>query len=297
MPFKPLVSVIIPCFNREDYITETIQSVLDQSYPHIELIVVDDGCTDGSRGILEKFGDKINLLEHPGRVNKGQSAAINVGLRAAAGEYIAILDSDDLFYPAKIEKQVAYLATHSNVGAVYSNGMNIKADDSPMYTLYTDGEQPIIGPEPVLECCAYNLPSNTLVRKSVFDKAGFLDESLRCAQDHDMAIRLAEVAPVGYINEVLWAYRRHDASVSHTRTMERWENGFKILDAAAKRYPYPLKTRLRRRAVLHFRLGQCLLQRKSFIRGAYHFFVSGCCDPLRSLGVLFGKENVSNPQS
>ena len=292
-----LVSVIIPCFNHEDYISETINSVLDQSYSNIELIVVDDGCTDGSRAILENYGSTISLLEHSGRVNKGQSAAINISLKSASGEFIAILDSDDLFCPTKIEKQVAYLTNHPDVGAVYSNGMNIKADGTPMYTLYPEGKQPIIGPDPVLENCAYNLPSNTLVRKSVFDKAGFLDESLRSAQDHDMAIRVAEVAPVGYINEVLWAYRRHDASISHTRTLERWINGFKILDAAVKRYPYPLKTRLRRRAVLHFRLGQCLLQQKSYIKGSYHLFAAGICDPLRSFGVLLGKENVSTPQS
>ena len=85
----------------------------------------------------------------------------------------------------------------------------------------------------------------------------FLNETLRSAQDHDMAIRLAEHGKIGYINEVLWKYRRHGGSISRNRTLERWQNGFRILRSACTRYPYPMKTRLSRRAVLHFRLSQC----------------------------------------
>lgn len=294
---NPQVSVIIPCYNRAAYISATIESVLNQTYQNIELIAIDDGCTDGTRSILEGYGQNLLLLEHSGRINKGQSASINLGLKHYKGEFVSILDSDDLFYPNKIASQVAFLNAHPEMGIVYSNGMNINAKGENLYTLYPPGERPAIGPEPVLEYCAYNLPSNALVRKRCYDKAGLLNESLRCAQDHDMAIRLAEVAPVGYIDEVLWAYRRHNDSISHTRTMERWQNGFKILDAAIKRYPYPLKTRLRRRAVLHFRLGQCFLQERSRFKGWGHMLLAGLCDPKRGLCVLLKQENISIPQS
>jgi len=297
MQVEPLVSVIIPCFNRENYIAETVDSVLDQTYGNIELFVIDDGCTDNSRNILNSYLDQLVVLEHPGRVNRGQSAGINLGLSHCEGAYVAILDSDDLFYPGKIERQVAYLQEYSEIGTVYTNGMNIDADGVAKYTVYSPGERSIIGPEPVLESSAYNLPSNALVRKQVFDKAGFLDESLRSAQDHDMAIRLAEIAPVGYIDEILWAYRRHNESISHTKTIERWQNGFKILASASKRYNYPLKTRLRRRAVLHFRLGQCFIEKKKLLYGGFHLICSVFLDPLRALRVLFGIENYSPPKS
>jgi len=297
MSHEPLVSIIIPCFNREKYISETVESVFSQTYRNIELLVVDDGCTDNSREVLEGYAGRLTVLEHPGRVNKGQSAGINLGLENSQGEYIAILDSDDLFYPEKIAKQVEYLECNPGIGTVYANGMNINASGEGLYTLYPPGDRPVIGPEPVLDRCAFNLPSNALVRKKVFDKAGYLDESLRSAQDHDMAIRLAEVAPVGYVDDVLWAYRRHEESISHTKTMERWRNGFRILHAASSRYPYPLRIRLRRRAVLHFRLGQCFRRDHQLLKSIYHFVCAGLCDPLRGVRVVSGKENMSSPNS
>ncbi len=291
------VSVVIPCYNRADYIAETVESVLNQTYQNIELIIVDDGCTDNSREILEQYKDHITILEHPGRVNKGQSAAINLGLSHATGNYIAILDSDDLFKPEKIAAQVRYLEDNPNVGTVYANGMNITAEGKPTYMLYPEGDKAIIGPEPVLEHCAFNLPSNALVRKSVFVHAGFFDETLRTAQDHDMAIRIAEVAPVGYINQCLWSYRRHGNSISKTRTMERWQNGFKILEAARQRYPYSQTTIKRRLAVLHFRLGQCRFQEKKYLAGLINFIKSAVYDPLRAIRVMLKIEKISSPNS
>ena len=297
MQNQPLVSVIIPCFNREDYIRETVDSVLNQTYSNIELVVVDDGSADSSFSILESYGDRIKLLHHSGHQNKGQAAAINVGLRVVAGEFVAILDSDDLFMKEKIEKQVDYLVGHPSIGIVYSNGMNISGDGRDLYPLYRPGARPVIGPEPVLEHSAFNLPSNSLVRKSVFDEAGFLVESFRTAQDHDMAVRLAEVAPVGYLDEILWSYRRHGASVSNHRTLERWRNGFIILDNASARFPYSLGVRKRRRATLHFRVGQCLLKERKLPSALAHFILAGVWDPMRGLRVVFGVEEVSAPNS
>ncbi len=294
---NPLVSVIIPVYNRADLIRETIESVLKQTYQNIEIIVVDDGSTDNSIEILNEFSKKIKLFQHPGKINKGQAAAINLGLKMAKGSYIAILDSDDLFYPLKIEKQVEYLNSHLEKGIVYSNGMNIDFEGSPLYTLYPAGDRPPIGPEAVLENCAFNLPSNALVRKNVFDQVGFLNESLRSAQDHEMAIRLAEISDIGYIDDILWGYRRHGNSISHTRTTERWKNGFRILSEATQRYPYPVKTRLRRKAVLHFRLGQCYIGQKKIFTAFFHFACAAFWDPQRSLKVLFKKERISNANS
>jgi glycosyltransferase involved in cell wall biosynthesis len=292
----PIVSVIIPCFNREEYIATTIDSVLSQTWPNIELIVVDDGCIDGSRAILESYGNRIIIYEHAGRTNKGQSAAINLGLGNCRGKYIAILDSDDLFAPEKIEKQVKYLEDNPEIGMVYANGKAIDENGKELFSLHSKGHQPPSGPESVLENCTFNLPSNSLVCRSVYDNAGLFDETLRSAQDHDMAIRICEVAKVGYIDEYLWFYRRHAGSISHTKIKERWRNGFRILDAACKRYPYPGRTRNRRRAVLNFRLGQCYMEEKSFIRAGIYFLKAGLLDPLRSLDVMRGRESVSNPR-
>ena len=292
----PLVSVIIPCYNRAQFITATVESVFAQSWPEIELIVVDDGCTDGSRAILENYGNRLKLMEHTGRGNKGQSASINLGLRICGGEYVAILDSDDLFGPEKIEKQVRFLEDNAEIGLVYANGKAIDENGKELYPILYRGHKPPEGPETVLENCTFNLPSNSMVRRTVFEKAGFFDETLRSAQDHDMAIRISEIAKIGYLDEYLWLYRRHGGSISHTKIKERWKNGFRILDAACKRYPYPRKTVNRRKAVLNFRLGQCFLEEKNFFMAMFHFLKAGLLDPLRSLAVIRGRESVSSPR-
>lgn len=295
--FLPLVSVIVPCFDRERYIATTIQSVLDQTWPNIELIVVDDGCTDGSRSVVEAFGSKLKILEHPGRINLGQAAAINLGLSQCRGEYIAILDSDDLFLPKKLEKQIRFLEDNPACGLVYCNGMFIDAEGKELYPRYGEGHGPPNDPGQVLLDCCFNVPSNALVRRVLYERTGLLDETLRAAQDHDLAIRLAEAAPVGYLPDILWCYRRHGGSISATRAKLRWRNGFYILKAAGKRYPYPASILRKRRALLHFRMGQCSLQEHNVFMAICHLALAGLLDPMRALGVLLGQERVSSPNS
>src|SRR5690606_15050779 len=125
------------------YIEETILSVLQQDYADIELIVIDDGSTDGGDLIVEKIAatKQLTLLRHPGNVNKGQSAALNLGLARATGEFIAILDSDDLYVEGKIAKQVAFLNENPTVGLVYGNGKAIDADGKVIYEINYDSRE------------------------------------------------------------------------------------------------------------------------------------------------------------
>jgi glycosyltransferase involved in cell wall biosynthesis len=131
------VSVLIPLYNRASYILETINSVLEQDYPDIELIVIDDGSTDGGDLLVEQFAERgeLKLLRHPGRINKGQAAALNLGLTVATGEFIAVLDSDDLYVPGKISKQVTFFKQNPNVGLVYGNGKGIDAAGKVIYDI------------------------------------------------------------------------------------------------------------------------------------------------------------------
>lgn len=297
MPRKisPKVTVIIPCYNREDFIVQTVESVLDQTYPNIELIVVDDGCTDSSRQILEGYDKRIILLNHPGRANKGQSAAINLGLRKASGEYVAILDSDDLFAFEKIEKQVAFLECHPEVGLVYSNGHAIDEKGERLYRFYRPSHDEPSDPNRVLLDCYFLMPNNSLVRRKVLEEAGEFDESLRSGQDHDMAIRISEVARLAFFDEDLFYYRRHPNSISFKNAKLRWKNGFRILRKAIGRYPYRWSTIRRRSAVLCFRLGQCFLEERRYVAAGGNFLAAGLLDPFRSLKVLAGRERAGSP--
>lgn len=291
----PVVSVIIPCYNRDAYIKKTINSVIVQTYPHIEILCVDDGSTDRTREILETYKDKIQILEHPERKNKGQSAAINLGLKYSHGEYIAILDSDDLFFPEKIEKQVSFLAKHKEFGLVYSDGYNINAAGEILYNIFPENHIEDNSPVRMLMECHFNLPSNSLVRKSVFDKAGFFDESMRSAQDHDMAIRIMEITQAAYLNMPLWCYRRHSESQSGKHALRRWYTGLRILRNACRRYDYGINIKRKRLAVLYFRIGQCNFEQRAFLKAFYYMCLSGIFDPGRALKVITLKEKITSP--
>jgi glycosyltransferase involved in cell wall biosynthesis len=286
----PRVSVIIPCYNRERFIRETVDSALSQTYPNIEVVIIDDGCTDGSRMILEGYKKRIRILQHISRANKGQSASINLAIQLTDSEYIAILDSDDMWFPKKIEVQVKALENNRDIGLVYANGFAIDEHRNKLYQLFQQGHIEINNPDRVLLECYFHVPSNALVRRTAFSLAGEFDESMRSAQDHDMAIRLAEVTKLAYIEEPLWYYRRHSNTQSWKHSKRRWKTGFKILKKARKRHHYHSNIFLKRLAVLNFRLGQCLIEERRYTSAAIRFLVAGMLDPLRAMRVLLGKE-------
>lgn len=290
-----LVSVLIPLFNRAQYIEETIQSVLSQDYPRIELIVIDDGSTDGGDLLVQTLVDqeKLCLLRHPDNVNKGQAAALNLGLSAARGEYIAVLDSDDLYVEGKIAKQVAFLQQHPEIGLVYGNGKGIDAAGKVIYDINYDNQPEPSDPNAVLLDCYFLLPQNSLVRASVYQQAGNFDERLRSGQDHDMLIRLAEKTKIAHQSIDSFRYRRHGDSISAKGTETRWRCGLLILEKAAQRYPYKRSTLRKRRAVVNFRLAQALLQKKqNWFEITWRMLLAGLLDPLRALAVLAGREKV-----
>lgn len=287
-----VVSVIIPAYNRSAYIDQTVQSVLEQTYPQVELIVVDDGSTDGTYEQLQAYGNRIRLLSHENRQNKGQSAALNLGLQAASGDYIAILDSDDYWAPDKLERQVACLQANPDIGLVYCNGYHVDAGGRVLYPFHPEGHTEPNDPNQLLLDCYMLLPQSSLVRAAVFRQAGLFDESLRAAQDHDMLIRIAELTTFAYQPEYGFYYRRHGASISQNGLEKRWRNGFVILDKARRRYPYTGKTIRGRRAVLNFRLGQVYWREGKWLRSLPYLLASAALDPARALGVVLGRESI-----
>ncbi len=289
---QPKVTVIIPCYNRDKFIRETVDSVLSQTYPNIEIVVIDDGSTDNSRKVLEGYGSRIKILEHPGGINKGQSAAINLAMCSTESEYVAVLDSDDVWMPERIRRQVEFLENNPDFGLVYVDGFAIDENGKILYKLMPPGHVEENRPEKVLLNCYFH-PLSTLVRRSVYKLAGGFDETMRSSQDHDMAIRLAEVAKMAYIDEPLWYYRRHQVSLSQNHARRRWETGFRILDNACRRRHYGWDIRRRRLAVLYFRLGQCLLEERRIVQSGLYFLMAGLLDPLRAINVLMGKETCS----
>ena len=210
----PSVSVIIPTYNRAHLVGRAIRSVLDQTFQDFELIVIDDGSIDDTEAIVLDFQDpRIHYLRH--EVNRGGSAARNTGIRAARGEYVAFLDSDDEWLSEKLELQLNIIETNphnlDNLGVVITGEQ-------------AETDWPRISGIP--DCHGYVYPQvfqkrtqgqiTALVRKDVFTKSGLYDETLPASQDWDMMIRLAAVCEFDIVKEPL--YRVHRAPGNHVRT-------------------------------------------------------------------------------
>ncbi|MAO25611.1 MAG: glycosyl transferase [Roseovarius sp.] len=291
---QPLVTVLTPAYNRAGFIAEAVESVLNQSYGNIEYIVVDDGSSDGTFEILQEYeaAGKLTLLTHKNHSNRGQSAALNVGLRAANGRYLVILDSDDLLHPEKLSRQVEFLENNTEVGMVYGQAMATSEDGRELFPIPGDGHVEPGDPNRLLLDCYMALPGGAMVRKSVYDQVGFFEEGFRASQDHDMAVRIAEAAPFAFMKGTVFYYRKHEASISNQGLERRWQTGFEILRRAAARYPYRRSTIRKRRALLNFRIGQVYWQQKRYSTAILHLLKAGLGDPIRAMSVVFGAEKA-----
>ena len=185
---KPKVSVIIPTYNRSNVLPRAIDSVLNQKYDHVEIIVVDDGSDDNTSEIINKYRKSIEYIQF--KKNRGANAARNAGIKYSTGEYIAFLDSDDELPPDNISEKVQVLEKSSkSIGGVFTPHKTYKNDQLWM-TGKCDKEEVDI--ETLRHSNVVGGFSCVAVRRSVFDDIGFLDESLPSSQDYDFYIRLTQ---------------------------------------------------------------------------------------------------------
>jgi GT2 family glycosyltransferase len=195
---SPLVTVIIPTFNRWPSVGAAIGSVFDQSYDDFELIVVDDGSTDGTASELAKFGSRLRLLNQP---NRGVSSARNLGAREARGRYLAFLDSDDLWRPKKLAIQTDFMERDPKIQICQTeeiwmrNGMRVNPKArhrKPSGDIFA----------PSLELCLIS-PSAVMLRRELFNQAGGFDERFPVCEDYELWLRIAVKHPVPLIAEPL----------------------------------------------------------------------------------------------
>lgn len=191
-----LVSVILPTYNRAWTLKEAVDSVLDQDYPHIELIVIDDGSTDTTQDLLAPYGDRIRVLT---QANRGVSAARNAGIRSAGGSLIALLDSDDAWDKRKISCQVDFFKAHPGAMICQTeeiwirNGKRVnpkKRHQKPSGMIF----------EASLPLCLVS-PSAVMMRKDLFDRIGYFNEDFTVCEDYDLWLRVGAVLPVFLIDK------------------------------------------------------------------------------------------------
>jgi glycosyltransferase involved in cell wall biosynthesis len=195
---KPLVSVIIPTFNRAWCLAEAVDSVLAQEFGDFELIVVDDGSTDGTFSLLAGYGDAIRVLR---RENQGVSAARNAGIAAARGVLIAFLDSDDLWLPGKLRHQVAFFASHPEALICQTEELWVRNGRRVNPGKRHRKRSGMIF-EASLDLCLVS-PSAVMVRRELFERVGLFDERLPACEDYDLWLRVSCRIPVHLIETPL----------------------------------------------------------------------------------------------
>ncbi|NMG08966.1 glycosyltransferase [Brasilonema sp. UFV-L1] len=209
----PKVSVIIPAYNAIAYLKEAVESVLKQTFTDFEILIVDDGSSDGTVEWVSQIKDpRVRLISQQ---NQGSSGARNTGITAASGEYIALLDADDIWEPTKLEKQVRHLEENPSVGLVDTWTVLINQQGKStgrVVVSHAEGDdvwKQLVQFKTVCAC-----DSTPLIRRSCFETVGLFNRELPFLEDLDMWIRLAARYRFAVIKEVLVRYRQHPGSKS-----------------------------------------------------------------------------------
>jgi glycosyltransferase involved in cell wall biosynthesis len=232
------VSVVIPAYNVAGYLTATLRSLTLQTDQNFEVLIVDDGSTDATAKIAHGFTanyENFHLLRKP---NGGLSSARNFGINAAKGDYVALLDGDDLYRPEKIARHAAVLDSNPQVGVVYSASQAMR-DDGGRIWFSLSGKPILRDPLAALLCKNFvGHGSNAMFRRSLVDQVGGFDETLASVEDLDFWLRIAELGNWKFHRDakVLCDYRVRPTGLSYnTAVMQHTHE--RVIQAAAQRNP------------------------------------------------------------
>lgn len=237
----PKISVALSVYNGETYLDEAIQSVLAQTFINFELILIDDGSTDGTLKILENYAKKDTRCRVFSYVNKGLTVSANHGVDLARADIICRMDADDVCMPERLQKQFDYLNEHPECVAVGSSALLIDPEGMPIVTwAYPTTHEEIdrlnlLGS--VGSCICH--PSSA-VRKSSMLAIGAYRAEVEYALDYDLFLRLGEVGKLANLPEMLLKYRQHPASIGHAKRKEQLLASHKALKETFQRRGLPL---------------------------------------------------------
>ena len=233
---KPRVSVIIPVYNGECYFARTIESVLAQTYSAMEIVVVDDGSRDSSQDVVARYLNHTNV-RLIAQENAGVAAARNTGIRVAAGEYIALVDQDDLWLTDKLARQVEYLDEHPEIALVHSKihfideaGERIP-DPDWAWVAPTFGQvlPELVKRNSICTC-------TVLMRKRALEQAGLFRQELAPADDWDLWLRVAAGHPIGFVDAVTACYRVHQGNESRN-LLKMQEAEIRVVETFIREHP------------------------------------------------------------
>ncbi|MEM6400593.1 MAG: glycosyltransferase family A protein [Cyanobacteria bacterium P01_D01_bin.116] len=241
----PKVTVVVPAYNVSKYIQEALASLEKQTFSDFEVLIVDDGSTDDTAAVVENFCQRDSRFKLLQKSNGGLSSARNYGIRHAQGEYIALLDGDDVYHQDKLATHVARLYSQADVGLVYSASRAIRDDGKP--TFITLSGKPI-HPNPLLALLCKNFighGSNAVFRRCLIEEIGGFNESLRSWEDVDLWLRIAATQKWHFYREkrILCYYRVRPSGLSFN-IVQMQACGEQVLKDASQRSPELVKPML-----------------------------------------------------
>jgi glycosyltransferase involved in cell wall biosynthesis len=229
----PSISVCMPVYNAERYVAEAVESILDQTLGDFEFLIVDDGSTDGSRRILERYAARDPRIRLTSRPNTGLVGALNEMLAAAGCEFIARMDSDDAALPDRFERQVAYLRAHPEVVALGTRVLLVDPEGAPLREMFELQAHEEIDGAYIAGEMAICHPT-VMARAEAMRRVGGYRPEHFPAEDVDLWLRLAEIGRLANLPESLLKYRQHFRSIGNAQRI-RQEGAIRIAIADARR--------------------------------------------------------------
>jgi glycosyltransferase involved in cell wall biosynthesis len=203
-----LISVIVPAYNSASYIFETLESVRTQEYGNMEVLVIDDGSTDGQKELIDQFCKLDSRFHYYYQDNRGVSTARNLGFEKSTGEYVAFLDADDVWLPDNLLVKLQKFET-GDFGLVHSDGAVINERSVLTGELLQGNEGELLNAMLAWQTTQVPGPSSILVKRDVLSRVGLFDEALSTSADQDFFIRIASLYAIGRVARVTWRYRIH----------------------------------------------------------------------------------------
>lgn len=204
------VSLIMTFYNRAIYLKSSLESVLLQTYPNLELIIIDDGSTDSSLSIAQDYAQKDSRLRVVSTPHLGRVQALKVAHQLAKGEYLAWIDSDDLISPQALQDTVTILNNYSHIGMVYTDYIVIDSNSREL-GLGSRCKIPYSKERLLVDFMTFHF---RLIRRNVFERAGGIDPFFEAAIDYDLCLRLSEITEIYHLPRPLYYYRVHADSIS-----------------------------------------------------------------------------------
>jgi len=232
---RPLVSVIIPTYNSEKFIPCSVASAINQTYPNIEILIIDDGSTDNTKKVVQQLSNPT--VRYIKQTNGGPSAARNNGMRQSNGQYIAFLDVDDAWEPSKVAEQVTFFENGNNLSIVATGYTRCDADLRPIESISLDTSlkgKGIISFRLLLEKNRMPTPS-IMIKKEILDQSGVFDENIDFGEDWDLWVRIAQHGEIGYIQTPLCKIRVHNTGLTGKLSDKNMSDWLEVIERNRQR--------------------------------------------------------------